>query len=78
MNKKIFIISLTILFSTVLVGCSKTCDICKNTEAVYEASFKITESKEYLCEECYQKMQEAFNTLWSVKKYNNIRFSLWL
>lgn len=70
---------ITILFCVIIVisalfsSCSnsqKQCQYCESTDVKYEATFVMTGTREYLCEECYQRRNEnsSFRETWSIKR----------
>lgn len=62
-------IAILALFSS-CSGSQKQCQYCESTDVEYEAIFVMTGTREYLCEECYQRRNEnpTFDETWSVKR----------
>lgn len=78
MKKFLFITCIIGVLITVLSGCAKKCDLCKNNVAVYKATFQISDNVEYICEDCYKKPYKADSrenypngnpwSLWEIEK----------
>lgn len=59
MKKLLFTTYITCVCLVVLSGCAKNCDLCKNNIAKYKATFLISNSVEYICEDCYKRPYQA-------------------